>query len=205
VTLLELCKGLAKNVGIAVPTVVYAGTDRTAVEMLQCANDTGEELARRVDWGVLRSSQVLTGDGTNIGFTLTSPYNRLSVGAAVTYPSTKAIIRQLTVGEASTLSAAIGAPRYYLLEGTSMRFWPYIPNTLTAVVRYQSDDWCDNGATNSNAFAADSDTPRIPDRLLLQGMIVRWRRQKGMDYADFEAEYEATIAQMASFDEGARL
>jgi hypothetical protein len=192
-SLLDLCKGLAKNVGISVPSVVFAGTDRTSVELLQCANETGAELARRVAWGELRGNQNFIGDGTNQTFTLNAPFQRLAPGVSVVFNSGKKIIRQLTIGEFNVLPASVEVPRYFLLEGYSMQFWPYIPTGGVVSVKYQSGSWCDNGATNSAYFAADSDTPLVPDVAFLQGMIVRWRRQKGMDYADFEAEYEATL------------
>jgi hypothetical protein len=204
-SLLQLCQALAKNVGIAVPTAVFAGTDRTSQELVQCANETGDEICRRVSWGDLRGNQNFTGDGTNAQFTLSAPFQRLSPGVAVMFNSGKKIIRQQTIGEFNVLPASVGVPRYFLLEGYTMQFWPYIPVGGIVSVKYQTESWCDNGATNSARFLADSDTPRVPDVAFLQGMIVRWRRQKGMDYADYEAEYEATLAQYADFNEGARL
>lgn len=204
-SLLQLCIALAKNVGITVPTAVYANTDRTSLELVQCANETGDEMSRRVDWGELRGNQNLTGDGTNQQFSLNAPFQRLAPGAAVVYTDTKKIVRQLTIGEWTTLSASVDVPRYFLLEGLTMQFWPYLPSAGVVAVKFQSDNWCDNGATNSSRFTSDTDTPLMPDRAFLQGMIVRWRRQKGMDYADFEAEYEATLRQYADFNEGARL
>ena len=52
---------------------------------------------------------------------------------------------------------------------------------------------------------ADTDTALIDEELLLKCLIVRWRRQKGMDYADHEAEYEAALKSYAGFDDGGRL
>lgn len=204
-TLVELCQALAKNVGIDIPTSIIGATDRTRIELLQCANETGDELARRVDWGELRQSQTLTGDGTALDFTLNSTFQRLSPGVSVIYNDTKSIVRQLTVGEWYTLTAVQGIPRYFLMEGLSFQVWPHMASGKTVAVKYQTGAWCARSVLFSSYFVEDTNTPRIPDRVFLQGMIVRWRRQKGMDYADFEAEYEASLAQYADFDDGARL
>ena len=64
-----------------------------------------------------------------------------------------------------------------------------------------SQNW--NATANSAAWASDSDVPVIPDELVLLGVIWRWRRHKGMDYQDPQAEYEAALNDLASFDDRA--
>ena len=198
-SLLTICQGLAKNVGMAVPTAIITSSAREWVEAAQMANETGEELARRVDWGVLDASTTLTGDGTNKTFALPTGFSRLGVGVCVT--ASGGIVRPLTRAEWNTLTAAQGAPRYFFLEGSNITLWPYLANAATATVKYQSKNWCSAGAT----FVADTDTSLIDETLFLKALIVRWRRQKGMDYADQEAEFEAALQNFASFDDRSRI
>ena len=198
-SLLTICQGLAKNVGMAVPTAIITSSSREWVEAAQMANETGEELARRVDWGVLDASTTLTGDGTNKTFALPSGFSRLGAGVCVT--ASGGIVRPLTRAEWNTLTAAQGTPRYFFLEGSNITLWPYLANSATATVKYQSKNWCSAGAT----FVADTDTSLIDETLFLKALIVRWRRQKGMDYADQEAEFEAALQNFASFDDRSRI
>ena len=72
----------------------------------------------------------------------------------------------------------------------------------TAVVSVQIDAWFPNG---TKEWAADTDTAVIDEKLILKGLILRWRRQKGMPFEDYEAEYEADLAALASFDDRSRL
>lgn len=197
-TLLTAAQALAKNVGMAIPDVVISSPLREWKEALRFANEVGEEMSRRVDWAELRASTTLTGDGTNQTFTLPSDYDHLAPAAALLTGTT--VLRPLTQAEWQGLTAVEGTPRYYLLEGASVTLWPYLANAGTVTVRYQSKNFCSAGS----AFDADDDTLTVDEETFIKGWIVRWRRQKGMDYADFEAEYEAALRDVARFSDGAR-
>ena len=62
-TLLTIGAALAKNVGMSVPDIMISSPERKWLEAVQFANETGEELARRVDWGQLQDTATLTGTG----------------------------------------------------------------------------------------------------------------------------------------------
>jgi len=112
------------------------------------------------------------------------------------------VARPLTRAEWASLTPTEGIPRYFLLEGQTLTLWPYLAvgETVTAIT--QSKNWCSAGGA---AWVADDDTALINEALLLKGLIVRWRRQKGMDYADYEAEFEAALRDFASFDDRSRI
>lgn len=200
-SLLTIAQGLARDVGLAVPTQVVGSADRSMSEVLSFANAAGEELARRVDWGQLKASATLTGDGTALAHALPAGFSRIIPGAGVV-TSYGTIVRPLTQGEWATLTAVQGEPRYFLLDHDTLYFWPHLPNAATATVRYQSTLWCSSGA---DAFTADDQTALIDEGLFLKALIVRWRRQKGMDYADQEAEYEAALQDFARFNDRSRI
>lgn len=197
-TLLEICEALAKNVGLAVPTTIVGSNDRNAVEMLQLANETGLELAERVDWGALTATATFAGTGANAAFALPSAWMRPTGVAGVRYSGTA--IRPLTGSEYWGLTPAAGAPRYYHILGRTVKFYPYPSVGMTVTARYQSNEWASSG----QQFTSDDATPLVPDDLMVKGLIVRWRRQKGMEYADQEAEYEASLKTYASFEDGGR-
>lgn len=197
-TLLSIVQGLAKNVGVQVPSQVIGSSAREMVESLQFVHETGEELARRVDWGQLQQSATLTGDGTNKIHALPSGFSRLNAGISVRAPG---IVRPLSRAEWSALTPVQGSPRYFLLEGAEITLWPYLANAATATAQYQSKNWTSAGGA---AFTADDQSSLIDEALFLKALIVRWRRQKGMDFADFEAEFEAALADLAKFNDRAR-
>ena len=199
-TLLTIAQGVAKEVGIAVPTQVVGSSDRSMVEMLSLANETGEELARRVDWGQLTASATLTGDGTQLAHSMPSGFSRLTQGIAVV-TATGTYARPLMQAEWAALTAVEGVPRYFILRDNVIRLWPHLANAVTATANYQTGFWCSNGTAG---FTADDETSLINEDLFRKALEVRWRRQKGMPYADQEAEFEAALADLAQFNGRAR-
>jgi hypothetical protein len=201
VTLLTIAQKLAADVGLAIPDQVVGSSNRSMVEVLSFANATGEELARRADWMQLTTSTTLTGDGTNKQHAMPSGFSRLIAGAAIVN-SDGSLVRPLTRAEWGTLTATEGTPRYFLLEEDTVTLWPYLADASTATAYYITENWCSNGTA---AWSVDDETSLIDENLFAKGLIVRWRRQKGMDYADHEAEYEAALMDIARFNDRSRV
>ena len=206
-TLLTIAQGLAKDVGLAVPDQVVGSSNRSMIEVLSFANAVGEELARRVDWMQLSKSATLTGTGAQIAHAMPGSFSRLVPGVAVT-GSGGEIVRPLSRAEWGTLTPVEGVPRYFLLQNDTLTLWPYLAAGDTVTVWYQSRYW---GYVNpaligsGDSFGSDADTPLIDEGLFLKALIVRWRRQKGMEYADQEAEYEAALSDLARFNDRSRI
>jgi len=200
VSLITIAEKVAKENGFVVPANVVGSTSRELVELLSFANEVGRDLARRADWTALRASVTLTGDGTAKDHALGANFKRLAKGYGVTVGG--APVRTITQGEFAALAATEGTPRYAALDGLTLALWPYLADAATARANIITGAWCSNG---SDAFAADSDTSLIDEDVFAKGLIAHWRRQKGMPYADHEAEFEASLAAAALFDHGARL
>ena len=197
-SLLTVCQNLALNVGMAVPDQIVGSSRREWSEALQMVNECGLELARRVDWGATAENTLLVGDGTAFQFTLPLGFERMQRANAVV--SGADVVRPLTRVEWNTLVDVEGAPRYFLLENRVLQLWPYLASGQTVTVNYQKKQWVDN----AEGYTADGQIADLSEDLLTKALIVRWRRQKGMDYADFEAEYEAALADKANFDTAGR-
>lgn len=209
-TLLQVAQSVARDVGLAQPTVVAAATDDTdrgMVEMKQCLDFVGEELSRRVDWSALRSEVTLTGNGAAFEHPLPASYLRMMAGNAVKLAAAQnyATVRGgLSAEEFKSLPPVVGTPRFYLISGArgskKISFWPFLANAFEATALVQSENW----VASATAYAADGDIALVPSPLMVKGGIARWRRQKGMDYPGYVAEYEAALANFAEFDDGAR-
>ena len=197
-TLLEMVQAMARDVGIPAPEQVIGAGDANAAKALDIANRTGAELQRRVDWGGLVTPMTISGTGAPIWHTFPSDYSRIAKGGVVVAGGSP--VRGLSRAEWDTLTLTEGTPRYFLAEDAKIRFFPYLASGATVSVSFISNLWGTAGA----AFEADSDTTVFPSELFIKCMIVRWRRQMGMDYADHEAEYEAALRDFAGFDDRAR-
>lgn len=197
-TLLQFAQATAPTVSLDVPASVVTNTERDMVEFLEIANDLGDELARRVDWGDLNATTTFTGDGSSVSFDLPADFLRLSRGAAVLRSGVP--LRQMTKAEWGTLTAVEGLARFYLLEADRISLWPYPAAAAVVTAHYVKDAWCSGGS----AFAADTDTVVFPDPVFELGLTVRWRRLKGLPFENLEAEFEAMLADYERFDGAVR-
>lgn len=206
--LLQLARIVAIDVGLVVPDAVASATDatnRTMVEMKQIIDFVGEELSRRVDWAALRLTATIAGTGTTTAFALPAAYLRMTQGNSVTIAGAP-VRGGLSADEFLSLPDTIGTPRFYLISGPpnakTIQFWPTLANGVSATVVYQSNLWNTNGPAAT--FTTDTDTSIYPDQLMIKGSIARWRKQKGMDYPEYQSEFEITLQNYAMFDDNVR-
>ena len=190
-SILTMAEALALNVGLPVPINLAGGLSRDWREILQTANEAGEDIARRVQWGELTKTTTLAGSGP-----LPSDFDRLVAGLAIMAEGRP--VRSLTRAEWASLPTQAGTPRYFLLQDDNLQLWPDGPVTVV----YQSRNWV--GGNKDRLKAAD-DAPVFEETLLLKAVIARWRRQKGLPHADEEAEFEAALAQYAAADDRSRV
>lgn len=198
-SLLTIAENVSMSIGMTKPTQITTSTDREHAELLRYITETCIEMTRRVQWGDLTASTVLTGDGTAKIHTLPAAFDRLVSGVCATGDA--GIIRPLTQQEWASLTPVQGDPRYFLLRDDTIQFYPYLASGETVTITYQSGYFV--GGT-AKTFTADSQSPIFDERTVELGTIARWKRQKGQSYQDHEAEYEAMLSQQASADDRGR-
>lgn len=199
-SLFTIAQAVAKNIGIEVPDTVQ-GDDPDAVKLRQFINETGDELARRVDWSALRKTATLSGTGFNAPYNLPPDYSRLISGLAVRVNGS-AVRGGLTSDEWNALEPVEGAPRYFQTIANQIIFYPYPPEGMTVTLTYQCANWV---RPNKKEMVADGDETFLPERLLEMGGVWRSKRHIGADYGDYLAEYEAAITDLAGFDDRVRI
>ena len=202
-TFLEIMQRVAKNAGIDIPATT-ASTDPDRIKIALFINETGKELARRVDWRSLRKTVTLTGDGTSNSHTIAADFARLPEGMAVRCDGTP-VRGSLTTEEWFSLEPVEGSPRYFFLDSRNIGFYPYLPSGKQVTVQYQSARWVtEPGTQGFEEMTNDAqDTPLNGD-LIAFGAYVRWRRHIGKDFADHQAEFEAMLADIAKAEGGVR-
>ena len=199
-SLLSIARSIAINAGIAIPSEVLSSTEPDAQKIVQFTQEAGEEIARRVDWGALRKSATITGTGSNDAFSMPADFARLVAGNSLTTGGVPIRVG-ISADEWNSLTPVSGTPRYAILFGSSISFYPYPILGTTISASYQSKSWCGGGTS----WASDSDVGLIPEVLIEQGAKWRWLRQIGADYQDQLAEFESALSGYAKADDGMRL
>jgi hypothetical protein len=90
---------------------------------------------------------------------------------------------------------------YYAMTGGVLAFSRALAGE-TVEARYVSRNWLANGVTRRERIGADADVALFPERLLTKGVIWRWRKEKGQQYQDHLAEFEADLAAEVAADRG---
>ncbi len=177
---------------------VYGSDDPNAQTMVALAQEAGDEIARRADWQRMLATHTAAGSPEN----LPSDYQRMTPGGAVR-ASTGDFFRPVT--NSSQWAVIVGIPStqaYYFVKGQQILFSP-AASAVGAIIDYVSKNWIQHDPSGPQAtFTADDDTSLFPERLLVKGIIWRWKRQKGLPYEDNLAEFEADLVQEINADRG---
>lgn len=202
-TFLDIMKDVAKNAGLEMPVTV-ATLDPDQVKLGQFINETGREIARRVDWGALRKIVTITGSGTAGEQDIAPDYDRLPAGLSVMsgmFP----VRGSLTSDEWFSLDPATGQPRYFYLKGSRIGFYPFPKVGQNVRVQYQSKRWVvESGTQGFDTMTKDAQDTLLSPELMVAGAVWRWRRHMGKEFADYLAEFESILTDKAQADGGVR-
>jgi hypothetical protein len=107
------------------------------------------------------------------------------------------LVGPLTAQEWQVLKSGISPTgprlRYRIMD--SMIFVNPVPASLDSLVmEYYSTGWCQSAAgVPQTAWAADTDTPVLQDRLFILGIIARFLNRKGFDSSSAQREYDDAV------------
>jgi hypothetical protein len=209
-SLLTIAQNAARKLNIAAPATVVGNADLNAALLLYLAQEEGDELSRRHDWQALTTERTFTSLAAVIqtGF-LPSDYDRLVFAAEIWDRSRSLKFAGPTPSRAwqqLQTSQAAGVVGWWRILADQINIFPAQPAGNTLAFEYVSKNWCaTSGGSPLSAWAADTDVGRISERLMTLGIVWRWLRAKGMDYAEEMSTYEREVEKVCSRDRGAGL
>lgn len=208
-SLLSVCKEVAKVIALDVPDVVASSTDREIVELFSLANEMAERIAAGHEWQKLSSIHTLTGDGATTAFDLPTDYSRMLVKAQVWSSSLETALSPITdldrwlELDVQDFDFVVNA---WTIYGGQMHIKPALATGVTAKFFYQKNTIIQaSGGTYQTEFLADEDTFTIDDRLLKLGMIWQWKANKGRAYAEDMENYESHLERLVVRDKGSKM
>lgn len=204
-SLLSIVQTACDELGIPRPTAVAGSNDATAQQMLALANREGQVLADMEGgvggWPVLRKEWTETlVDGTDnyaapsdlryfINTTAWDRTNDWPLQGPVS-PQQWQVLKSGTIG-------SVGPRMRFRLMAGRIYFDPEPDDSHDVVIEYYSNAWCTDstGATYRERFASDTDLPLLPDDAFILGIKWRYRRAKGLDYAEEFKAYQDFVSQ----------
>lgn len=195
--------------GETVPTALFSSTDQYEVELCSFANEVAEMIAKLHDWRKLTTLKTQAGDGTTTAFSLPTDYDRMPVKAAIFKTSAQlplTPVQDLDVWQDIQLRSWTGGIGWWIILGGSLNIQPVLSASDSAKYYYQSNLIVDPATgDNKTSFTLDTDTFRLPERLLKLGVCWFWRAQKGLDSTQERTNFELALTQEIARDKGSRI
>jgi hypothetical protein len=204
-SLLSLVQDACALVGLDVPMAVASSTDPTYTQFMYLAQFEGDELSRRYKWREQKVAADFTGDGITTTWALPEDFDRFTTEQR----RESSILLGLDgpVSDDEFLDAQVRGfnptiPYYRLFNG-NIETTPAVADGQQVRFEYISSYWItDNMGVAKARFTADSDLSLLPDRLVTLGLVWRWKRAKGLDYAEEFRTYQMEKLQQARVDGG---
>lgn len=203
-TVAAILTAAAAECSVTAPPLWATATDLTHVELRDVfLRQTVEDCQDRIDWpSPIGVTTTITGTGVE-GYALPGDFRRLMRDTYAVYERNRTrreCIPVPTDGEWEYMKelGTAGAYRFYRQKGYegafTLDFYRPLETGITIVVSYVSENWIPGKA----AFTAETDVALFPRRLLEAGVVWRFRKRRGLEYADALAEYEMLMARYAN-------
>lgn len=198
-TLLSLVNDAQDILSIPRSGIVATSTDQNVRTLLGLANQEGRELAKRHAWEELVTEKTFTATASAIQTgAVPTDMDRFLIGTFFNRTNHRRVTGPLLPEEWQAQQALTSSVLFdsFRFRGGDILITPTPAGTETYAFEYVSKNWCQSsGDTGQASWAADSDTGVLDEKLMLLGIIWRFRKARGFDYAEEFATYEKEVLQ----------
>lgn len=197
------------RMNLAVPNTVIGNPDAQVKNLLEIANEEGEDLATRSQWTameteVTQTMLIASSQGTLDGTVITAgDFDYYLRDTMWNRTNAQPITGELDSQERQRRAAfpVTGPYPNFYIRGGILYFDPAPTTADTFAFEYMSTSWCeDNGGTGQSEWLNDSDVGRLSERVMTLGIRWRWRKSKGLSYSEDFATYERAVADTSNRD-----
>lgn len=204
-SLLSACQDAAARVGLPAPSaIVTATSDPNARNLLALATQEALELSERHNWTALLREHTWTSTAAETQASgLPTDFARFIDETFWNRSVRRPVFGPLTEAEWQALKAqgTLALPDRFRLRGGSMLIAPVPTAGWTYAYEYVTTDrWGASKATPT----ADTDVCALPEALLADGLVWRFKQAKGFDYAEDFQTYQRNVANAVHRDGGKR-
>lgn len=208
-SLLTVVQSAARRVGIAVPTSVAGSSDVQALQLMEFVTEEGQDLTDRYPWARLQTEATFVTVAAELQGALStlapSSFQYILNDTIWNRSKRRPIYGGLSPEEWQRFKASpvTGPLEQFRLRGGNLYFTPIPTAGETCAFEYMSGNWCEsNLGVGHEVCVADTDVFRLPERLILLGVVWRWKRSKGLAYAEDFRLYETEVANAQGRDAG---
>lgn len=206
---MTIIQNVCKRAGVASPVSASGSADIQIVQMVALAQEEGEELSERYVWSSLQIEAVFVTLAAELQGTVASiaPNNFRYILPETIWNRTqnRPMYGSLTPSDWQLLtSSRVAGPfQEYRIQNGNIYLKPAPPAGETCSFEYVSGNWCQSiGGTKQSAWATDTDTGILDEKIMTAGVLWRWKQVKGLDYAEDFRKYEIRVLQAMGRDAG---
>ena len=203
-SLLTIISNVCRRAGQPAPNVVVSSTDATVQQMLSFANEVGTELMKTGDWRKLRKQKLFTTLAqeeqtgmipTDLGYWIDETAWNRSARRPLWGPISPA---QWQAWKAFDTFPVIDV---WYMEGDNILVQPVPPAGETYAFAYVSNLWCQSASgTGQSAWAADTDTGVLSERLMTLGTLAMYLEARGLYKEAADLRYNDQVRQELAQD-----
>jgi hypothetical protein len=188
-TLLSIINDAQALLGLPISTSVIGNSGQTQKQLLAIANMDARLLAEEFAWQqlVTQTTFATTATEEQTNATLPSDFGWMINESMFNRTTTDPVMGPVNTRDWQQMKADgiyLTIPRYRV-QGNSILFIPTPTAGQNIYYEYVSKNWCESSVgTPQAAWEADNDVPRLPDTVLVLGIIWRWRKSKEIDYTE---------------------
>jgi hypothetical protein len=202
-SLLTLVKRACALCSVAQPNTVMGASGGVGATMAALAQIEGEELMRRHEWRQVRGEVKFpaTGEARQLG-RVPEDFDRMVSDTVWNRSTNTPLAGPADAAMWARASTDLGAPLFRLFT-QDMHILPAPAGGETIAFEYISSAFVETAAGEySPVWTADDDKSRLPEHLLVFGLVWRWKASKGLDYGEDMATYERAIERATADDYG---
>lgn len=207
-SLLSIVQSAASRLNLPVPLVVIANVDETVVQLLELSNEEGRELSKRATWQRLNKEQVFTSVATETQTgAIPADFERILPDTFFNRTRKRQVLGPLSPQDWQAQKGITATVIYdsYRIRGNDILMLPVPPAGDIYAYEYMSTKWVDtdaDGIGDAATWTADTNTSILNEELLTLGVVWRFLKAKGLDYADHFQQYDMQVSQAVARDGG---
>jgi hypothetical protein len=198
-TLLTIVQDALGRMNLPQPSVVVSSVDPQVKLCLKLADEGGKELSRRGAWKALTAEKTFTTVATEAQTdALPSDLDWIIPDTMFDRTLRRKVSGPISAVDWQYIQASLSNAIFpaFRIRGTSMLISPTPVAGNTVAYEYVTKYWClSEASAQQTRWTADSDTPVLDEELHILGLIYRFRKSRGLDYAAAQTDYEKQVLQ----------
>lgn len=204
-TILSICSDAVDRIAITLSgTTLFANTADTARQMRALANQEGKELMRRGSWEKLTKERTFTSIAQEVQTgVIPDDYDHMLNETFYNRTRKREVLGPLSPRDWQAQKSILATVLYdsYRIRGGDVLMIPVPPAGDEYAYEYISKNYVlDENDVEKAAFTADTDTSILDEELITLGVIWRFLKAKGFDYAEAFRTYELQVSQALARD-----